>query len=124
MDGAHTEDGIKQVLMQVEQRSMRNGQWTIGNEQKKHFVIGMVKDKEVSKVLELLPDDAMYYFTNAHIPRALPAAELQQKASEYNLSGEIFDNVNEAISSAKKNAAKNDMIIVCGSVFLVGEVDV
>ncbi|UEG49853.1 bifunctional folylpolyglutamate synthase/dihydrofolate synthase [Ferruginibacter lapsinanis] len=124
LDVAHNEDGIKQVLMQVEQWTISNEQSATSNEQKIHFVIGMVKDKEVSKVLELLPKEAVYYFTNAHIPRALPAVELQQKASEYNLYGEIFDDVNQAIISAKLNASKNDMIIVCGSVFLVGEVTV
>lgn len=124
LDVAHNEDGIKQVLMQVEQWGTDDRRQTTDDGHKIHFVIGMVKDKEVSKVLALLPADAIYYFTNAHIPRALPAAELQQKASEYHLSGVIFDNVNDAIAAAKKNAATNDIIIVCGSVFLVGEVDV
>jgi len=83
----------------------------------------MVKDKEVSKVLSLLPKDARYYFTNAHIPRALPAKDLQQKAAEYDLHGQCFDDVNEAIRTAKQQASLGDMIIVCGSVFLVGEVN-
>ena len=82
----------------------------------------MVKDKEIEKVLRLLPKDATYYFTNAHIPRALPAAELQQKAASHQLTGNIFDDVNEAIDNAKQKASAKDLILVCGSVFLVGEV--
>ena len=83
----------------------------------------MVKDKEVSKVLSLLPSDASYYFTHAHIPRAMDAVELQQKAAEYHLKGDHFENVNAAIAAAKEKASADDMIVVCGSVFLVGEVE-
>jgi dihydrofolate synthase/folylpolyglutamate synthase len=118
LDVAHNEDGIRQVLKQTTD----NGQQT--TERKIHFVIGMVKDKEVSKVLSLLPSDATYYFTHAHIPRAMDAAELQQKAAAFNLTGNYFENVNDAIAAAKQNAAITDLIVVCGSVFLVGEVDV
>ena len=83
----------------------------------------VVKDKEVSKVLALLPANATYYFTHAHIPRALPAAELQEKAAGFNLKGNCFENVNDAIKAAKAAAAITDTIIICGSVFLVGEVE-
>ena len=118
LDVAHNEDGIKQVLRQTTDDGRRT------TDKKIHFVIGMVKDKEVSKVLSLLPADASYYFTNAHIPRAMDAAELQQKAAAYNLTGNYFDNVNDAIAAAKLNAAATDLIVVCGSVFLVGEVEI
>ncbi len=114
LDVAHNEDGIKQILKQLS---------TNNNQTKIHFVLGMVKDKEVDKVLSLLPKDAAYYFTNAHIPRALPSQELQTKAAAFNLKGKVYNDVNMAIEAAKQNAASTDLIIVCGSVFLVGEVD-
>jgi dihydrofolate synthase / folylpolyglutamate synthase len=114
LDVAHNEDGIKQVLAHLHaiQQPLN----------KIHFIIGMVKDKEIEKVLALLPAQSHYYFTNAQIPRALPAKELQQKAALHNLQGFCYTDVNEAIKTAKENATDNDMIIVCGSVFLVGEV--
>jgi len=84
----------------------------------------MVKDKEIDKVLSLLPHSAKYYFTQAHIPRALPADTLQAKAGEVNLKGKTFPDVNEAIKEAKSNAHKEDLILICGSVFLVGEVNI
>jgi dihydrofolate synthase/folylpolyglutamate synthase len=119
LDVAHNEDGIKQVLNQLEFTLQES------SEAKPviHFVIGMVKDKEVDKVLSLLPIDAIYYFSNAHMARALPATELKTKAAEYKLSGDCFDDVNKAIKAAKKNAGEKDLIIVCGSVFLVGEIN-
>jgi dihydrofolate synthase / folylpolyglutamate synthase len=108
LDVAHNEDGMKQILQQL---SKGNGQT------KTHFVIGMVKDKEVDKVLSLLPTDAVYYFTNAHIPRAMSAEELQTKAITFKLKGNFYDDVNNAIAAAKENASATDLIIVCGSVF-------
>lgn len=113
LDVAHNEDGIKQLLQQL---ALIRGQYN-----SVHIVIGMVKDKDVSKALSLLPKDANYYFTNANIPRALPAAELKAKAGVYHLKGTIYDNVNAAIEAAKKQTDVNDLILVCGSVFLVGE---
>lgn len=114
VDVGHNEDGIKQVLKQITAMQQRV--------QKVHIIIGMVKDKEVQKVLQLFPHDYKYYFTNAHIPRAMPALELQQKASAFGLSGNIFEDVNDAIRSALSIAGSDDMIVVCGSVFVVGEV--
>ncbi len=116
LDVAHNEDGIKQLLQQlsIAHQTSHNV----------HFILGMVKDKDISKVLSTLPKDAKYYFTNAHIERALPHTNLQEKANAFDLHGESFDDVNKAIKAAKLNAATDDIIIVCGSVFLVAEVDV
>ncbi|MGC4099922.1 bifunctional folylpolyglutamate synthase/dihydrofolate synthase [Ferruginibacter sp.] len=115
LDVAHNEDGIQQVMNQL---LLLNIHATAT-----HFIIGMVKDKEVDKVLSLLPQGAHYYFANAHIPRAMAAEELQQKARAFNLAGPVFDDVNTAVEAAKQNATATDLIIVCGSVFLVGEVN-
>ncbi len=121
LDVAHNEDGMKQVLNQA-LAYQADGVVEEYN-RKLHFVMGMVKDKEVSKVLSMMPADADYYFTNAHIPRALAAATLQELAAVYNLKGLVFEDVNAAIAFAKKQAKSDDLIIVCGSVFLVGEVE-
>ena len=83
----------------------------------------MVKDKEIDTVLSLLPHSANYYFTQAHIPRALPAETLKEKAGKFNLNGKTVTDVNEAIKEVKSKAHKDDLVLVCGSVFLVGEVN-
>ena len=113
LDVAHNEDGIKQL----------NEQLSISNYQDLHIVFGMVKDKEVDKVLSLLPKNAKYYFTKAHIPRALSQSELMLKAAAYDLQGTSYDEVNEALNTARTSASKDDMILVTGSFFVVGEVD-
>ncbi len=113
-DVAHNKDGIHALLQQLEENHS-NANY--------HFVIGFVNDKDISSVLDLLPNNANYYFTNAHIPRALPHAELKSMANEKNLNGESYDDVNEAISAAKKIADENDVIVVCGSFFILAEVN-
>ena len=113
LDVAHNIDGIRQLVQQAE---------LTANKQL-HIVIGMVKDKEVEKILALLPANAEYYFTKAQIPRALPEDELMNKAKEIGLRGHSFPEVNEALLFALQHAHPDDMIVVCGSVFLVGEVN-
>ncbi|HRD57657.1 MAG TPA: folylpolyglutamate synthase/dihydrofolate synthase family protein [Ferruginibacter sp.] len=113
-DVAHNTDGIKQVLEQLNNYYPQS---------KIHFVLGFVKDKDVAHVLELFPKNAGYYFTNAHIPRALPAAELKELALEKALTGNCFDNVNDAIASAKANALNNDVVMICGSFFIIAEIE-
>ncbi len=112
LDVGHNEDGIRAILQQLELTDYHH----------LHIVTGMVKDKDPDKVLAILPKQASYYFTQAHIPRALPAAELVQKAGAYQLAGEVYSDVNTALIAAENNADKNDLILVMGSVFLVGEV--
>ncbi len=109
-DVAHNEQGMQMLLQQLEVTTYHHI----------HIVTGMVADKEVDKVLSLMPQNAQYYFTQANIPRALPAADLKTKAATYNLKGETYNNVNAAINAAKQHAHTNDLILVCGSVFLVG----
>lgn len=113
LDVGHNEDGIKQIIQQIE----------LTTHHELHIIIGMVKDKEIDTVLSLLPRSANYYFTQAHIPRALPAEILKEKAGEFNLKGKVIPDVNEAIKEARSKANKDDLILVCGSVFLVGEVN-
>ena len=113
LDVAHNEHGIKALLEQLE--SLHYTQL--------HIVTGMVKDKDVNAVLNLLPKQAKYYFTQSHIPRALAVSELASKGNTFDLIGSQFENVNIALQSANKNATPNDLILVIGSVFLVAEVD-
>lgn len=113
LDVAHNEDGIKEVANQLE----------LSTYQHLRIVIGMVKDKDIEKALSYLPKTATYYFTRSQIPRALPEDELTQKGKAIGLNGHHYPDVNTALKAAISHADKNDFILVCGSVFIVGEVD-
>ena len=112
LDVCHNVDGMAQIKKQIE----------LSDYHHLHIVIGMVKDKEIKAVLALLPKHASYYFTQAQIPRALDAKSLQLTAKSLDLNGNVFDNVNTALQNAISHSHKDDLILVCGSVFLVGEV--
>jgi dihydrofolate synthase/folylpolyglutamate synthase len=86
-----------------------------------HIVFGMVKDKDISAVLQLLPSKAVYYFTQADLPRALDAQSLAEQAGRFGLKGKVFHRVSDAFSAAKQNAGKEDFIFVGGSTFIVAE---
>jgi dihydrofolate synthase/folylpolyglutamate synthase len=113
-DVAHNKDGIKSILNQLKV-SYRNHQL--------HFIMGFVNDKDITAILELLPIEAHYYFTNAHIPRALPKETLLEWANKKNVNGIVFDDVNKAIEQAKENARAEDAIVVCGSFFILSEIE-
>jgi dihydrofolate synthase/folylpolyglutamate synthase len=114
LDVAHNVDGIKQLVEQIELSTYND----------LHIIIGMVKDKEIEKILEQLPKFAKYYFTKAQIPRALPTTELALKAARLELKGNIYNDVDTALKEALQHANEEDLIIVCGSVFLVGELTI
>ncbi|NDW09969.1 folylpolyglutamate synthase/dihydrofolate synthase family protein [Dysgonomonas sp. 520] len=85
------------------------------------IVLGMVNDKDISKVLALLPKNAVYYFTRAAIQRALPEVELQQQAEKSGLKGEVYPTVETAIKAALDDAKPEDLIFIGGSNFVVAE---
>jgi len=113
MDVGHNVDGIKAINEQLELTNYRH----------LHIVMGMVKDKEIDAILKLLPTHANYYFTKAQIPRALDEISLLASAMELGLKGQSFVEVNEAIKVAMDNAKIDDLILICGSVFLIAEVN-
>jgi len=110
-DTGHNISGITEVMQNILKTEY----------EQLHMVIGMVKDKDISGVLALLPKNATYYFCQPQLERALPASELAEKAKEHNLNGQFFDSVSIAIQAAKENATKDDLIFIGGSTFVVAE---
>jgi len=113
IDVAHNVDGIKQLMEQLELMSY----------DELYLIIGFVKDKDVTNILSVLPQTANYYFTKAQIPRALSEHDLAVLAAKNNLKGITCKDVNAALKDALTHAGKRDLILICGSVFLIGEVN-
>lgn len=111
-DTAHNEDGIKLVMKQL--RKLPKNQL--------HIIWGMVNDKEIGKILPLLPKTAHYYFCQPSIPRALPVETLDAKASDFGLKGTPYHTVAEAYQAARNIAALEDVIFIGGSTFVVADV--
>lgn len=88
-----------------------------------HFVLGMVADKDILKLLELLPKQAVYYYCAPNIPRALNVKKLASMAKKVGLKGSAYNNVSAATSAAKEAAELTDFIFIGGSNFVVAEID-
>src|SRR6218665_3840115 len=99
-DTGHNEDGILQVI-----ENLKGLQYTT-----LHMVFGTVNDKDVTKILALLPGDAEYYFVKANLPRALDENELQAQAAKAKLHGKAYPTVETGLKAAKKACKKNDLI--------------
>ncbi|SDS18311.1 dihydrofolate synthase / folylpolyglutamate synthase [Mucilaginibacter mallensis] len=111
-DTGHNPEGIQEVLKNISSVNYAH----------LHFVIGMVNDKDISKVLSMLPKDATYYFCKPDIPRGLDAESLKLKAESAGLYGDTYPSVKVAFDAAQKAAQANDLVFVGGSTFVVAEV--
>lgn len=110
-DTGHNEAGIRLVTKQLAATPHKQ----------LHIVLGVVNDKDIGAMLELLPQKALYYFTKAAVPRALPETELAALAAARNLKGQSYPTVAEAKAAALKAAAADDLIFIGGSNFIVAE---
>lgn len=110
-DTGHNSGGIQYVAEQLQQEQYRN----------LRIVIGMVNDKDITAVLELLPTEAIYYFTKADIPRALSEQLLQEQALQFGLQGHNFPSVKEAVAKALQDCDPDDLLFIGGSNFIIAE---
>ena len=111
-DVAHNEAGIRAVMNQL--KSMTYDQL--------HIVFGMVEDKEFDQIHQQLPKNATYYFCSPKVVRAKSVDQLFSEASRFGYNGKPHDSVSDALEDAKKMASPSDIILVCGSLFVVAEV--
>jgi dihydrofolate synthase/folylpolyglutamate synthase len=81
----------------------------------------MVGDKDIDGVLELLPESAVYYFTQASVRRAMTSGELRDRAVSKGLCGNSYECVEDAVRAALASAGENDMVYIGGSTFVVAD---
>ncbi|SNS72224.1 dihydrofolate synthase / folylpolyglutamate synthase [Ekhidna lutea] len=112
-DVSHNAEGIKSLFEQITQIT----------EGKLHLIFGSVKDKDLTPIFSLFPNDAMIYWTQSQVPRALSMEELAIQGVVNGIDGECFLNVNEAINHAREKAGIQDTILVTGSTFIVAEIN-
>jgi dihydrofolate synthase/folylpolyglutamate synthase len=112
-DTGHNSDGIQEVLKNIAGVPYQH----------LHFVLGMVNDKDISKVLSLLPKtDTTYYFSKPDLPRGLDAVALKQQAQAFYLQGNTYTSVSLALKAAQQQAGPKDLVFAGGSTFVVAEI--
>ncbi len=110
-DSAHNPAGIEQVIKQLKHEDYK----------RLHMVMGFMADKDVKSILNLLPNDAVYYFTQAQTSRSMTVEQLQALAAKCGIEGSIYNNVSEALDAARKQANDEDLIYVGGSMYVLAE---
>lgn len=110
-DTGHNVGGISYIINQLKQQSYK----------RLHIVMGMVNDKDVSGVLAMMPKEAIYYFTQASVKRALNEDQLSTLGKAYSIHGMSYPNVIAATRAALEAATEDDFIFVGGSSFIVAD---
>jgi len=111
-DTGHNPEGIAEVLKNI----------ALVKYELLHFVLGMVNDKDITKVLSLLPKNATYYFCKPDIPRGLDETSLKEQAEAIGLHGKAYPSVPEALKAAQHAATQKDLVFAGGSTFVVAEI--
>jgi len=111
-DTAHNTAGLKYTIKQLLEEPYNA----------LHIVFGVVNDKDLSAIVDLLPKHATYYFCKPNIPRGYNAEDLKIELNAYGCTGEFYNSVNEAYRSALQNADVDDVVYVGGSTFVVAEI--
>ena len=111
-DTGHNSEGIAEVMKQIRQTPWKN----------LHIVLGLVDDKDPSKILEQLPVEARYYFTQSSVPRSMNREKLAAEGLRYGLYGQVCPSPLNALKIALSKSDPEDLIFVGGSTFVVAEV--
>ena len=110
LDIGHNEQCIIELRNQLKKETFNN----------LFLIVGFSKDKNISKLLNLLPKAKTYYFTKSNNDRSLNPEILKTKFNKEN--SKVYGDYKEAFEEAKKQAKKEDMVLITGSAFLIGDI--
>lgn len=114
LDGAHNLEGIEVLKRNINKYFKFNNLY---------LIIGILKDKEVEKMAQVITPLAKEVYTlEPNSIRAEKANDLKEIIKKYNNNVEAFDNYNEAIKEALSKATEKDLILVCGSLYMIGSI--
>ncbi|HMC00598.1 MAG TPA: cyanophycin synthetase, partial [Flavobacteriaceae bacterium] len=111
-DTAHNKEGLTYVMKQLLSESFEN----------LHIVFGVVNDKDLSQIFDILPKEAIYYFCKPNIPRGLDAENLKSMFHQKGFKGNSYNSVVEAYKDALNKASNTDLVFIGGSTFVVAEI--
>jgi dihydrofolate synthase/folylpolyglutamate synthase len=87
------------------------------------FVFGAMRDKAISEMAEILfPQAELVIATRPENPRSASPEEIEQAGSRTGTAIEAFAEVEVALERARDRAGPETVLLVTGSIYLVGEV--
>ncbi|MCX5799232.1 MAG: bifunctional folylpolyglutamate synthase/dihydrofolate synthase [Proteobacteria bacterium] len=109
LDGAHNPDGAHALSEFIQTHYM---------DKRKILVFGVMKDKEYERMLKaLIPVVDVIILTKPDIERAFSPSSMQVYAKD----AIVTDNVHNALQKAKNISGDEDLIVVTGSFYTIGE---
>jgi len=113
IDGAHNIEGITLLSESLK---------TYFRYDKLILVIGILRDKQVEEMIEMIAPQAQRVIAvTPNSGRAESAAELNEVIMKYNKNSEACNDYREAYEKALRYAGGDDMILVCGSLYMIGD---
>ncbi|MFH1394097.1 MAG: Mur ligase family protein, partial [Candidatus Micrarchaeota archaeon] len=87
------------------------------------LVLGISADKNIKKMADAIMPKADLVIATAHkvMDRAAEPGEIAKHAARHKKECIIIDDVQEAVGKAIELAGKNDLVLITGSLFTVGE---
>lgn len=114
LDGGHNIQGID-VLVSALKKYFPN--------KKIRIVCGMLRDKEYGEMIERLGEVSSDFITvRANSPRALSADELRNAIADHGKNAASAENIREGVNMALEITKKDEVLVFCGSLYMIGEV--
>lgn len=112
VDVSHNFEGFQYISKQLTMTPYKN----------LYVVMGFVKGRDLLPIFELLPSTATYHLATPNLERGLELDALKASLHPIDYSFFYHNSIPEAYSTALKNAQADDLILVCGSTFVVSEI--
>lgn len=113
LDGAHNIDGISRLKESIKIHFKYN---------RLILILGILADKEVEKMVKIIAEDAFKVITvSPHNDRAENAEALCDIVKNYNNKSEAEMDYKRAFEKAASYYRKGDMILICGSLYMIGD---
>jgi dihydrofolate synthase/folylpolyglutamate synthase len=113
LDGAHNPGAMKVLAQNLPRVFSHKRLW---------LVIGMMKDKDIKKTLDhIVPLADVIFLTRAEYDRSADPENLKAFLKDKSRSIRISKDIPTAVQQAREEAAPEDLILITGSLFVVGE---
>lgn len=113
IDGAHNIDGIEKLTQSIDMYF---------NYKKIVLILGILADKQVEEMIKtIVPKVSRVITVTPHSDRAELCEELKVQVEKYTMNCESIENYEDAYKKALSYCDEDDLLLVSGSLYMVGD---
>ena len=109
-DVGHNEEGFRLIAQQLKELNKPI-----------HYLLGFVSDKDLDKIIPLLPSGQSYHFVKPCVIRGMNAELAQEKFVSHQIDGQAHGSMSDALAVIKKELADDELLFIGGSNFVVAD---